>query len=498
MNTLFQQLEELMQDCASVDEQDQVEFVRKSMSAILAEYTLNPTGDEPEQLLNDQELEKITLNANASASFITELNKFTTALNLLNNSSDVLQSDAREEMADEISWLSSNGFLHKQLIEKFRTPANREFLDMGLHNAECIWHIAMIANWVLNKDGIDRFKKSSWGKSCSAIELPALIKALLDKITFQHISSLRSYRKDAMHHYPKLSVQEFNILKTEGWQDVIDFPSGRKANQDIPLITSFIKQGDIEHSLYRHYLMPDLLNFMRENTPEYCNKMDLNNSDRNLALSLPIVIQQIEEELFAHVKDIVTEQINTWAQKCKAGAVNEVSDALLIMHKIWNYKRSSAAQKCNNPVENIAKGFTASIRNAFNHFSAVNLSASCGSHMDPLDVSEKFILFASVSNGQLNNLANAHQRYSKSLPDPADWDNENFFQHFLTVNKINDPQHIQPHFVIDKTRGCPAVPQIARFHELILDLILDFVLKEFGEDNLRNAGDWFIKEKVQN
>ena len=71
------------------------------------------------------------------------------------------------------------------------------------------------------------------------------------------------------------------------------------------------------------------------------------------------------------------------------------------------------------------------------------------------------------------------------------------FQHFLTVNKINDPQHIQAHFVIDKTRGCPAVPQIARFHELVLDLILEFVLKEFGEDNLRNAGDRFIQEKTK-
>ena len=57
---------------------------------------------------------------------------------------------------------------------------------------------------------------------------------------------------------------------------------------------------------------------------------------------------------------------------------------------------------------------------------------------------------------------------------------------------------IKIHFVIDKTRGCPAVPQIARFHELVLDLILDFVLKEFGEDNLRSAGDRFIKEKTQN
>jgi hypothetical protein len=492
------QIEKLIQDCSSLPEPEQAKLFKVKLSALLAKYTLNPTGDEPEALLNDQELENITLNANTPASLLAELDNFKTTLNLLNKSREVLQNESRNEMADEIRLLSSDGFLHIQLIEKFKIPANREFLDMGLKNVECIWQMALVANWVLNNEGINQFEKSSWGKSYPAIELPALIKLLIDKITFQHIPSLRSYRKDAMHHYPRISVEEFNSLKTDDWQDVIDLPSGRKSDQDIPFITSFIKQGDIEYSLYRHYLMPDLLSFMREHTPECCNNLDLNNSDRNLALSLPIVIQQIEEELFAHVKSIVTEQINSWTQQVMADKANEVSDALKIMHKIWNYKRSPAAQKSNNPVESLAKGFTASIRNAFNHFSNVNFAASCGSHLDPLDVSEKFVLFASVSNGQLNNLATAHQRYIKSLPDPAAWDNENFFQHFLAVNKITDPQHIQAHFVIDKTRGCPAVPQIARFHELVLDLILDFVLKEFGEDNLRSAGDRFIKEKTQN
>ena len=78
----------------------------------------------------------------------------------------------------------------------------------------------------------------------------------------------------------------------------------------------------------------------------------------------------------------------------------------------------------------------------------------------------------------------------------ADWDNENFFQHFLAVNRDMDPRHIQGHFIVDKTRGCPAVPQIARFHAIVLDLVLDFVMKEFGEATLRDAGNWYISEKT--
>ena len=104
-----------------------------------------------------------------------------------------------------------------------------------------------------------------------------------------------------------------------------------------------------------------------------------------------------------------------------------------------------------------------------------------------------------TNQGYLNNYrVTAYSEYISALANPADWDNEQFFQHFLAVNRSEGPAHIQAHFQIDKTRGCPAVPQIARFHELVLDLILDFVLKEFGEDNLRNAGDWFIKEKARN
>jgi hypothetical protein len=504
METLSQQVQQIIQDCQLQSEDSQSAQAKKALYALLADYTINPTGDDPlpptpadESII--EQFEKLDLFNELSQVLRHEITAFIKTMTLLERTAALLSPEAEKAMKNEIRQLADSEFLHPQLIDKFKIHSNREFLEKALHNTSSLWQIAMVAKWVLSSEGIEQLSRSSWHQHCPDKALPELIDVLIDKITFQHIQSLRAYRKDAMHHYPRISPEEFGTLKSDQWQEIIDFPSGRKPQQDIPFITPFIKQGDIEHSLYRHFLMPDLLLYMRDATPACSNKFDLQNQDKNILLSLPIVLQQVEEELFNQLKNTIAGQITAWAQahrEYREGKNNEVSAALAITDKIWNYKRTPAAQECTNPVENLTKGFTATIRNAFNHFSDINIAASGGSSLDAVDVAEKFVLFASVSNGQLDTLASAHSDYINNLPNPADWDNEVFFQHFLDANLASDIQHIQGHFVVDKTRGCPAVPQIARFHEIVLDLVLDFTLREFGEENLRKAGDWYLQEKV--
>ena len=504
METLSHQLQQIIHDCLLLPKQTQSAHANKALNGLLADYTINPTGDDPlpadpvNDITNEQ-VDELAHSKEISDPLRHELTAFIETINLLKHTAALLSPEAEQDMKDEIRQLSTGECLHPQLIDKFTIPANREFLEKALHNSTCLWQIALVANWVLGSEGIEQFSHSSWHHHCPDKALPALINALIDKITFQHIPGLRAYRKDAMHHYPRISPEEFDKLKSNNWQEIIDLPSGRKPQQDIPFITPFIKQGDIEHSLYRHFLMPDLLLYMRNATPARSNEFDLQHQDKNILLSLPIVIQQVEEELFSQLKNTIAEQIRSWAQQCREDrgkTNNEVSTALAITEKIWNYKRTPAAQECTNPAENLTKGFTATIRNAFNHFSDINIAATAGSTLDAVDVAEKLVLFASVSNGQLDNLARAHNHYINTLPNPVNWDNEVFFKHFLDANLGTDVQHIQGHFVVDKTRGCPAVPQIARFHEIVLDLVLDFTLRELGEENLRKAGDWYLQEKV--
>ena len=488
-------IKQLIDQCLLLPDQEQARFLDEQLSDLLYSITFNPTGDDPENIDKDAVISKEISGEPIPANIESELSRFASRYALLKASVQSLTTEIRDELEQEIKTLAEE-FLHASLVEKFKIPENRIFLDKGLQNSECPWQIAIVANWVLSEKGIKEFSDGAWSTSFPDLDLQILIQELEKRIRFTHIPSLRTYRRDAMHHYPRLTEDELIRLESDQWQDVIDFPSGRPANMDIPFITPVIKQGDIEHSLYRHFLMPNLLTSMRNATPLTSKSLDLTGKDRNILLSLPIVIQQTQEELFNHVKSTIAQQISSWASALQSGARNETSTALAIAGKIWDYKRTPAAKECLSPVDNLTKGFTATIRNAFGHFSDINFAASHGDNLDPFDVSEKFVLFASVSNGQLDNLAAAHQKYITTLPNPANWDNEEFFQQFLSVNREMDPQHIQAHFIVDKTRGCPAVPQIARFHVIVLDLVLEFVLKEFGEATLRDAGNWYIHEKT--
>lgn len=495
MAELATTIKQLIDQCLLLPDKEQAHVLDEQLSSLLYSITFNPTGDDPESIDIDAGISGVMSGESLSTNIESGLSRFAARFKLLKASAQPLTTETRQMLEQEIKTLADK-FLHASLVEKFKIPENRVFLDKGLQNSECPWQLAMVANWVLNKEGVKEFSDGAWSTCFSDLALQTLLQELEKRIRFTHISSLRTYRRDAMRHYPRLSEEELKRLESDQWQDVIDFPSGRPANMDIPFITPVIKQGDIEHSLYRHFLIPDLLVSMRNSTPEPSKSLDLTTKDRNILLSLPIVIQQTQQELFNHVKSTIAQQISSWAKSLQSGKRNETSIALTIAEKIWDYKRTPAAKECLSPVDNLTKGFTATIRNAFGHFSDINFAASHGDNLDPFDVSEKFVLFASVSNGQLDNLAAAHQQYITTLPNPADWDNEIFFQQFLAVNREMDPQHIQAHFIVDKTRGCPAVPQIARFHAIVLDLVLDFVLKEFGEATLRDAGNWYIHEKT--
>ena len=492
MADLATTIRQLIDQCLLLPNQEQAHFIDEQLSGLLYSITLNPTGDDPENIDKDAGIKVILSGESNTANIKSELSRFTFRYAMLKASAQPLTSEVRQVLEREIKTLAEK-FLHASLVEKFKIPENRVFLDKGLQNSECPWQIAMVANWVLSKKGIKELSDGVWSINFPDLEIQTLIQELEKRIRFTHIPTLRTYRRDAMRHYPRLTEDELTKLESDQWQDIIDFPSGRAANMDIPFITPVIKQGDIEHSLYRHFLMPDLLIFMRKATSETSKSLKLTGKDRNILLSLPIVIQQTQEELFSHVKSTITQQISSWASSLQADVRNEASTALAIAGKIWNYKRTPAAKECLSPVDNLTKGFTATIRNAFGHFTDINFAASHGAYLDPFDVAEKFVLFASVSNGQL---AAAHQQYIATLPNPADWDNEKFFQYFLAVNREMDPHHIQAHFIVDKTRGCPAVPQIARFHAIVLDLVLNYVLKEFGESTLRDAGNWYINEKT--
>lgn len=492
MSKLADQVNAIVQECMALDETEQEHQTAEKLSALLDACTLNPTGDDP---IPEDDL--VIENMNSLPGGIQKaLNDFHETLQLLVAARTALTTEAHEELDEAIRQLTLDGFLNDYLVDKFRIPKNREFLVKGLQNAQTAWQMAMVANWALTPEGIDKLSKSTWANHFPELDLARLIIRVSKKLRFEHVPSLRDYRKNAMHHYPKLSDGEFTQLQTDHWKDVIDLPSGRPQDHDIPYITPFVKQGDIEYSLYRHYLMPDLAMYMREQVPPISENYQLGDRDIDILFSLPIVIQQIQEELFNHVKSAVAGMVHQWADKQSADSGSDIASALQIANTIWDYRRTPAAEECSGPVENLVKGFTATIRNAFSHFSDINIAASHGCQLDPLDVSEKFILFASVSNGQLDNLAEAHGNYIQAEQNPANWDNENFFRHFLEVNRESGLQHIQAHFVVDKTRGCPAIPQIPRFHSIVLDLVLDFVLREFGEDNLRQAGGWYYREKT--
>ena len=492
MATLEQQLLDIVARCSALPAAEQASRATAACHALLDSNGLNPTGDETS---TPGDVSVPDLPGDTPEAIRQALETCIREHQLLSNARGLANERARQTVAGAIRQLVVDGFLHDNLVDKFRIARNSEFLDKGLHNSLCPWQLAMTANWSLNSEGMVKLALTAWHAHFPDIDLHALVAALVDRITFRHVPTLRQYRRNAMRHYPRLSVEEFTALESDRWRDVIDLPSGRPPDSDVPFITAFVKQGDIEHSLYRHCMMPDLQQYMRSSTPFVCENLDLGGADRNLLFGLPFVIQQAEQEMFDAVKSTITGQIRQWA-KAVAGNASEAGRALAIAGKLWNHRRTPAAQDTATPVDTLVKGFTATIRNAFTHFTDINIAATLGSRLDPLDVGERFVLFASVSNGQLDNLAAAYTRYLGTLPDPAQWDNEAFFCQFLAVNREVDVQHIQPHFVVDKTRGCPAIPQIARFHAIVFDLVLDFALREFGEANIRRAGDWFLQQKT--
>jgi hypothetical protein len=489
----MQQINAIIQACSDIPAEKQQAFAAERFSALLADIGLNPTGDDPEPI--SYEVLDSLLPVSSPAGIKAAFAEFRRRYGLLQAASHALAPEIHWQIADAIVTLVNTGYINAYLVEKFRVPENRKFLNMGLTNAGNAWQLAMVANWALNAEGMATLSGDTWRLLLPALDLNELVGEVSTLIRLDHVASLRDYRRQAMRHVPKLSGTEFAELQSQRWQAVIDLPSGRSPGQDIPLITPFIKQGDIEYSLYRHYLVSDLSLFMRNIVPAVSAGMSLTDKDIDILFSLPIVIQQVESEVFSHVKTVIADIIRQWAQQCR-NRHDDVADALRIAERIWNYQRSPAASDCNNPVENLIKGFTATTRNTFSHFSDINIAASCGDRVDPYDVAEKFVLFASVSNGQLNNLAEAHRHYCAAVSNPSHWDNEQFFSHFLAANQRNDLCQIQAHFIVDKTRGCPAIPQIPRFHGIVLDLVLEFVLREFGEENLRQAGTWYLREKT--
>lgn len=491
MTDLEERIVGIIQTCAAQPAAAQAANIERKLTALLAEFALNPTGDEADRLSPISP--NVLLDAPTPARKTCEA--FFVRLALLRSASLPLAPAPKSRLDAAIRSQVDEGHINPTLVEKFRLPANRQFLDRALVNAGCAWQLAMVAHWALNAAGMSELARSAWHAALPDTDLDALVSTVLPLLRFDHLDSLREYRRLAMRHVPRLSDAEFRALLGAGWRDVIDLPSGRGANMDIPFVTPFVKQGDIEYSLYRHYLVPDLAETMRRTVPPTSASMDLAGRDITILYSLPIVIQQAEDEVFHHVKSTIATIIRDWAGAC-SGRDDTTAGALRILERIWNYRRSPAASDCNTPVENLIKGFNATTRNSFSHFSDINIAAACGDRIDPVDVAEKFILFASVSNGQLDNLAEAHRQYCHAQTNPARWDNEAFFSHFLAANRNSDLGHIQAHFLVDKTRGCPAIPQIPRFHGVVLDLVLGFVMREFGEANLRQAGGWYQREKT--
>ena len=492
MSELSDQIRDIVQQCSNLPGREQQAFARKQCTALLAEFALNPTGDDPDPLID---LPGDNLHASVTQELRIVFEDFSNHLRLLRAAGLPLPAEQHTRLAGAIRTLVKTGHINSALAEKFRIPDNRQFLDRALINTGSAWQMAMVANWVLDARGIDTLAKGEWCSLGLASDLTELIALLSVFLRFDHLDCLRDYRRQAMRHVPRLTDYEFQALQSENWQEVIESPSDRDPARDIPLVTPFVKQGDIEYSLYRHYMMPDLSETMRKAIPATSDSFELTGADIDILFSLPLVIQQVEEELFNHVKAAIAGIIMQWSAHCSDRRDNP-GMALRITERLWNYRRAPAASDCSNPVENLIKGFTATIRNSFSHYTDINIAASRGDRIDPFDVAEKFILFASVSNGQLDNLAEAHRYYCLAQPNPAHWDNEQFFHHFLAANKRNDLCHIQAHFLVDKTRGCPAIPQIPRFHGIVLDLVLEFVLREFGEANLRQAGAWYLREKT--
>ena len=488
-----QHITTIVQSCSALPEPEQYAAAKARLDALLADIALNPTGDEPPFMTAD-DLAAMR-PASAPAAVNRAFDEFSQRVSLLQAARPPLAPAARGRISDAIKALVKAGHLNDNLVDKFRVPENRQFLDRALANAGNAWQLAMVANWALNTAGKQDLAMSVWRTAVPGIGLDALVKTVSAMLRFEHVTSLRDYRRQVMRHVPRISDSEFSALLSARWQDAIDQPSGREPGQDIPFVTPFTKQGDIEYSLYRHFLIPDLSVFMRQAVAEASRELSLSGKDIDILFSLPIVIQQAEKEIFADIKSTISDIIQSWAQQCRQRQ-DAVADALRITERLWNYRRAPAASDCHDPVENLIKGFNATIRNSFSHFSDINIAASCGDRIDPFDVADKFILFASVSNGQLDNLAEAHRHYCTSETNPAHWDNDAFFNHFLAANQRNDLDHIQGHFIVDKTRGCPAIPRIPCFHGIVLDLVLTFAFREFGENNLRQAGAWYRREKT--
>ncbi len=491
MPGLAEHIREILQRCASLPEPEQPAFAEKQLAKLLAECAFNPTGDDPIPL---SEVPGNLPVAPAPKGLESTFQVFFSRLNMLRSARQPLSRDQQARLANAINMQVNAGHINSYLTEKFRLEKNRQFLDRALTNACSPWQLAMVANWALDAQGVDALAEE-WLSLGLEADIHNLVEMVSVFLRFDHLDSLRDYRRQALRHVVRLSDEEFLALQSEQWRDVIESPSGRDPGRDIPMVTPFIKQGDIEYSLYRHYIMPDLSESMRNAVSPVSDSLALTGDDIDILLSLPLVIQQVEEELFNYVKTTIDGIIRNWAADCDKEQ-DVAGKALRIAGRLWNYRRAPAASDCSNPVENLVKGFTATIRNSFSHYTDINLAASRGDRIDPFDVAEKFILFASVSNGQLDNLAEAHRQYCQAETNPAYWDNEKFFSHFLAANQRNDLCHIQAHFLIDKTRGCPAIPQISRFHGIVLDLVLDFVMREFGEANLRQAGAWYLREKT--
>ncbi|MDT8399823.1 MAG: hypothetical protein RQ899_14540 [Pseudomonadales bacterium] len=399
-----------------------------------------------------------------------------------------LGSHDRAAMAGCIRQLVSDGHAHVMVRERFRDPANLVFLEKGLMNAACLWQMLLVAHWALSPEGLRRFECAQWRQRYPGTDLHELLAEIKQCLHFPAFDSLKAYRRQVLHNYPKLSREEFDKLSSQDWHQVIDQPSGRAAEQDIPALTPFVKQGNIEHSLLRHYLLPHLYDYLRARVPSDSRHYDLKGKDRDIALGLAVAVNQISQEVAQHLRQVIAALVKTWADALQGMPDSEAAAALGIAQRIWEYQRAGTAHDCKTPVENIAKGFNASIMNALGHCTDTLVAAQAGEHLALDAVTEKFNFYASVSNGQLDNLAAASAAYAKATPHPCQRNAQGLLQHFIASANASNLNHIHAHFLIDKTRGCPAIPQIDRFHTLIIDLLLHFLLQQFGVDNLRKAG----------
>lgn len=411
-----------------------------------------------------------------------------------NSDIPALTAEQKSVLQDCIRKLVSESHAHPELTEKFRNPANLVYLDKALLNAACPWQMALVADWALDREGLAGFDQQVWQPHFPELPLAELIRHTKAKYRFDQVKDMKDYRHEVMHRYPRVSAEELEQLNSDDWRSVIDAPSGRIAGQDIPAITPFVKQGDIEHSLLRHYLVPELSPALRSAVKARSEEFDLTGSDTELMLGIPVALNQLQAEVQQYIKTRISSIIRDWAASLHNTSGTEPARALAALERIWEYKRAASAADCNNPVENIIKGFTATTLNSLSHFMDTAIAVRFGEQLDPREIGDKYVLAASVSNGQLNNLAVAYQRYQQECPNPRQRNNQGFLTRFLQQNRNTDLHHIQAHFLIDKNRGCPAMPQIPRFHQIVLDLVLDFSLEQFGEQQLREAGRWYQQQ----